>query len=180
MPAGDGADGPSDGDDPDPPESGESVGAPTEKAGGRRPARGVRTMVSAAVLFGLGTMVAWGFWIVFGNVASNAVDPEMAAFLSYLTAAVVTGAYVLVSDASLAVTGRGLAFSVVAGVAAAIGVVSTFIGVTVGPTSVVATIGGMYFITAAVISVVALGEPVSANRLAGIGFAVVAILLINK
>jgi len=64
-------------------------------------------MVSAAVLFGLGTMVAWGFWIVFGNVASNAVDPEMAAFLSYLTAAVVTGAYVLVSDASLAVTGRG-------------------------------------------------------------------------
>jgi len=125
-------------------------------------------------------MIAWGFWIVFGNVASNAIDPEMAAFVSYATAAIVTGVYVVTSDASLAVTNRGLVFSAVAGIAAAIGVVSTFIGVTVGPTSTVATIGGMYFITAAVISVLALGEPVSANKVAGIGLALGAIVLINQ
>lgn len=125
-------------------------------------------------------MIAWGFWIVFGNVASNAIDPEMAAFVSYATAAIVTGVYAVTSDASLAVTNRGLVFSAVAGVAAAIGVVSTFIGVTIGPTSTVATIGGMYFITAAVISVLALGEPVSANKVAGIGLALGAIVLINQ
>ncbi|PSP92934.1 EamA family transporter [Halobacteriales archaeon QS_4_62_28] len=136
--------------------------------------------MNSAVLFGLGTMIAWGFWIVFGNVASNAIDPEMAAFVSYATAAIVTGVYAVTSDASLAVTNRGLVFSAVAGVAAAIGVVSTFIGVTIGPTSTVATIGGMYFITAAVISVLALGEPVSANKVAGIGLALGAIVLINQ
>ncbi|GAB7010255.1 EamA family transporter [Halorubrum trueperi] len=137
-------------------------------------------MNNAAVLFGLGTMVAWGFWIIFGDVASNTIDPETAAFISYATAAVVTGLIVVVSDASLAVTNRGLLFAVVAGVAAAVGVVSTFIGVTVGPTAVVSTIGGMYFVTAALISIIALGESPSLNQVAGIVLAVVAIVVINQ
>jgi uncharacterized membrane protein len=136
--------------------------------------------VSSAVLFGVGTMVAWGFWLVFGDIASNSIDPRMAAFISYAVAAVVTGVYVLASDASVAVTSRGLAFAAVAGVAAAVGVVSTFIGLTVGAASVVSTIGGMYFITVAVISVVALGEPLQAHKLVGIGLAVAAIVVMNQ
>lgn len=135
---------------------------------------------NSAVLFGLGTMISWGFWIVFGDVASNSIDPKTAAFISYATAAVVTGVFVLVSDASLAVTNRGLFFASIAGVAAAIGVVSTFIGVTVGPTAVVSTIGGMYFITATVISTVAFDQPLSSTKAAGIGLAVVAIILVNQ
>jgi uncharacterized membrane protein len=136
--------------------------------------------VNPAILFGAGTMIAWGFWIIFGDIASNTIDPEMAAFLSYLTATVVTGLFVVVSDASLAFTNRGLAFSAVAGVAAAVGVVSTFIGVTVGSTAIVSTIGGMYFVTAAVISIAALGEPLSLQKAAGIGLALVAIIVINQ
>ncbi|WP_276273242.1 EamA family transporter [Haloarcula litorea] len=137
-------------------------------------------MNNSAVLFGLGTMIAWGFWIIFGDVASNTMDPKTAAFVSYATAAVVTGLFVVVSDASLAVTNRGLLFACVAGVAAAIGVVSTFIGVTVGPTAVVSTIGGMYFVTAALISTVAFGEPLSLNKVAGIGLAIAAIVVVNQ
>jgi len=135
---------------------------------------------NSAVLFGLGTMVAWGFWIIFGDVASNTIDPKTAAFVSYTVAAVATGLFVVVSDASLAVTGRGLLFASIAGVAAAVGVVSTFIGVTVGPTAVVSTIGGMYFVTAALISTIAFGEPLSLNKVAGIGLAVAAIVVINQ
>jgi uncharacterized membrane protein len=125
-------------------------------------------------------MVAWGFWIVLGKIASESIEPEMVAFVSYLTATFVTGVYLLASDTSLAVTNRGLLFAAVAGIAAAIGVVSTFIGVTVGPTAIVATIGGMYFITASAISVLALGEPLSVNRVVGIGLAVGAIVLVNR
>jgi uncharacterized membrane protein len=102
-----------------------------------------------------------------------------AAAISYVAAAVVTVAYAVGSDASLAVTGRGLAFSAVAGLAAAVGVVSTFVGVSIGSTAVVSTIGGLYFVTAAVIGVVAFGESISATTVAGIGLAVVALVLIN-
>ena len=135
--------------------------------------------MNSAVVFGLGTMIAWGFWIVFGDVASNSIDPVAAAAISYVAAAVVTVAYALVSDASLAVTNRGLAFSVVAGVAAAVGVISTFVGVSIGSTAVVSTVGGMYFVTAAAIGVLVLGEPISITKVAGICLAVVAIVLIN-
>ena len=136
--------------------------------------------MNKAVLFGLGTMISWGFWIVLGDVASNSIDPKTAAFVSYAVAAVVAGLFVVVSDASLAVNSRGLPFAALAGVAAAIGVISTFIGVTVGNTAVVSTIGGMYFVTAAAIGVLVLGEPISPTKVAGIGLAVVAIVLINQ
>ncbi|GAA3856862.1 EamA family transporter [Haloarcula argentinensis] len=136
--------------------------------------------MNAAVLFGLGTMIAWGFWIAFGNVASTTMDPETAAFVSYAAATVVTGMYVAISDASLVVTNRGLLFAFAAGVAAAVGVVSTFVGVTVGSTSVVSTIGGMYFITAAVIGVIAFGESMTLRKAAGIGLALTAIVVINQ
>jgi hypothetical protein len=49
--------------------------------------------VNAAVLFGFGTMLAWGFWIVFGDVASESIDPVTAAAIAYVAAAVVTGFY---------------------------------------------------------------------------------------
>lgn len=136
--------------------------------------------MNSALLFGLGTMIAWGFWITLGDVASNSIDPVTAAAISYIAAAVITTAYAVVSDASLAVTNKGLLFSIVAGVAAAIGVVSTFVGVSVGPTAVVATVGGMYFVTATAIGVLVLGEPISPTTVAGIGLAVVAIVLINQ
>jgi len=136
--------------------------------------------MNAAVLFGVGTMIAWGFWIALGNIASSTMDPETAAFVSYAIATVATGAYVVVSDASFAVTNRGMVFAGAAGIAAAIGVVSTFIGVTVGPTSVVSTIGGMYFITAAVIGVIAFGESMTLTKAAGIGLALTAIVVINQ
>lgn len=136
--------------------------------------------MNAAVLFGLGTMIAWGFWIAFGSAASSTMDPETAAFISYATAAVVTGIYAVGTDASFVVTNRGILLAAAAGIAAAIGVVSTFVGTTVGSTTVVATIGGMYFITAAVISVVAFGEPITGTKIAGIGLAVAAIVIINQ
>lgn len=132
-----------------------------------------------AVAFGFGTMVAWGFWIVFGEVASESIDPVAVAAISYVAAAVVTVAYAVISDASLAVTGRGLTFSVLAGVAAAVGVICTFVGVSLGSTAVVSTVGGMYFVTAAVIGVVVLGESVTLTQVLGIGLALTALVVIN-
>jgi uncharacterized membrane protein len=135
--------------------------------------------VNPAILFGFGTMIAWGFWITFGEIASNSIDPATAAAVSYITAAVVTSLYAVVSDASLVLTNRGVLFALLSGVAAAIGVVSTFIGVSIGSTAIVSTIGGMYFVTATVIGVVALGDSVSITQVAGIALVVVALVLIN-
>jgi len=136
--------------------------------------------MNSSVLFGLGTMVAWGFWIVFRELASDTIDPVTTAAISYVAAAVVTVCYALVSDASFAVTESGLVFSVLAGVAAAIGVLSTFVGVSVGSTTIVSTVGGMYFVTAAVIGIAVLSDSLSLTKAAGIGLAILALVVVNQ
>jgi uncharacterized membrane protein len=136
--------------------------------------------MSSAILFGLMAMVAWGFWIIFGDLASDTIPPEMAGFITYIAAAIASGIYLLTTDTSITVTNQGLLFAAGAGVATAIGVVATYIGVTVGSTAVVSTLGGMYFVVTALISIVAFGEPITTKKVAGIGLAVLAVIVLNQ
>jgi bacterial/archaeal transporter family protein len=136
--------------------------------------------VNSAVAFGSLTMVSWGIWIVVGNAASESIDPRTAAAISYLVAAVLAAGYVLVSGASLAVTPRGGALAAVAGLFAGIGFVSMYIGLSRGSTTVVSTLGAMYFVVAALIGMAALGDEFTTTRVAGLLLAVVAVVLVAQ
>jgi bacterial/archaeal transporter family protein len=136
--------------------------------------------VNSAVAFGSLTMVSWGIWIVVGNAASESIDPRTAAALSYLIAALLAVGYVLVSGSSLAVTPRGGALAGVAGVFAGIGFVSMYIGLSRGSTTVVSTLGAMYFVVAAFIGMAVLGDEITTTRVAGLLLAVVAVVLVAQ
>ncbi|MFC5973319.1 EamA family transporter [Halomarina salina] len=136
--------------------------------------------VGPGVLFGAITMVAWGVWLVLGNAASESIDPRTAAAISYVVAATLAVVYVLVSDASLVVTPRGGLLAVVAGVFTAIGLVSTYIGLSVGTTTTVSTVGAMYFVVAALIGMAVLGDELTARKVAGLAFAALGVALIAR
>lgn len=135
--------------------------------------------MSSGVLFGVITMLTWGLWITFANYASESIDPVTAAVISYGTATILTIGYGIASDASLTITPRGGAFAVVAGVFAAVGLVATYIGLSIGSTATVATIGALYFVVAAAIGMTVLGDPFSISKAAGVVLAIVAIVLIT-
>jgi drug/metabolite transporter (DMT)-like permease len=122
--------------------------------------------VDSAVAFGALTMVSWGVWIVVGNAASDSVAPERAAALSYLVATALAVGFVFASGASLTVTPRGGMLAAVAGVFAGIGFVSMYLGLARGSTTVVSTLGAMYFVVAAFIGMAALGDELTATRVA--------------
>ncbi|RDZ52798.1 EamA family transporter [Haloferax sp. Atlit-4N] len=136
--------------------------------------------MDSAVLFGLVTMVTWGIWIILGNAASESIDPRTAAAISYLVAALLAFGFIIVSDASLAVTARGGLLAGVAGLFTGIGLISMYIGFTHGSTTVVSTLGAMYFVVAAVIGILVLGENLTLTKLTGIAFAVVGIVLVTR
>lgn len=138
------------------------------------------TDLNSGVVFGLITMVTWGWWLVFADFASESVDPVTAAAISYLVATALTVAYAVVSDASLAVTAEGGLFAVAAGVFAATGLVATYVGLSVGSTATVSTVGALYFVVAAVIGMAVLGDAVTLTKAAGVAFAVVALVLITR
>ena len=136
--------------------------------------------VNAAVAFGLLTMMSWGIWIVVGNAASESTDPTTAAAISYVVAAILAVGYVLVSGASLAITPRAGALAGLAGVFAGIGFVSMYIGLSRGSTTVVSTLGAMYFVVAAFIGIAVLGDEITTTRVAGLLLAVVAVILVAQ
>lgn len=136
--------------------------------------------LNSAVSFGLITMVAWGIWIVVGNAASESIDPRTAAAISYLTAGLLALGFVAVSDASVAVTMRGGVLAGVAGVFTGIGLISMYMGFANGSTTVVSTLGAMYFVVAAIISMAVFGDEVTITRVVGIGFAVVGVVLVAR
>ncbi|ELY48866.1 EamA family transporter [Natronolimnohabitans innermongolicus] len=136
--------------------------------------------IDSAVFFGSITMVTWGLWVVLGNAASESIDPRTAAAISYLVAGPLALGYILVSDASLAVTARGGLLAGVAGLFTGIGLISMYIGFSGGSTTVVSTLGAMYFVVAALIGMVILGDEVTITRFAGIVFAIIGVILVSQ
>ncbi|WP_423743812.1 DMT family transporter (plasmid) [Haladaptatus sp. SPP-AMP-3] len=134
----------------------------------------------SAVLFGLITMVTWGIWIVLGNAASESIDPRTAAAISYLTAGLLALGFILVSDASIAITARGGLLAGMAGLFTGIGLISMYFGLAQGSTTVVSTLGAMYFVVAAIIGMVVLGDEVTMTKFAGIAFAVIGVVLVAR
>jgi transporter family protein len=136
--------------------------------------------VDSAVAFGLLTMVSWGIWLVLGNAASESMDPKTAAAISYLVATILAVVFVFGSGASLAITPRGGMLAGVAGVFAGVGFVSMYVGLSRGSTTLVSTLGAMYFVVAAVIGMAVLGDEITPTRVAGILFAGAAVILVTK
>ncbi|WP_293032410.1 EamA family transporter [Natronococcus sp.] len=136
--------------------------------------------IDSAVFFGSITMVTWGIWVVLGNAASESIDPRTAAAISYLVAGPLALGYILVSDASLAVTAKGGLLAAVAGLFTGIGLISMYVGLSDGSTTVVSTLGAMYFVVAALIGMVILGDEVTITRFAGIAFAIIGVVLVSQ
>ncbi len=136
--------------------------------------------INAAVAFGVLTMISWGIWIVVGNAASESIDPTTAAAISYVVAAILAVGYVFVTGASLAITPRGGTLAGVAGVFAGIGFVSMYVGLSRGSTTVVSTLGAMYFVVAAFIGMTMLGDEITTTRVVGLLLAGVGVILVAQ
>lgn len=136
--------------------------------------------MDSAVFFGLVTMTTWGVWVVLGDAASDSIDPRTAAAVSYLVAGLLALGFVLVSDASFTVTARGGLLAGAAGLFTGAGLISMYLGLSAGSTTVVSTLGAMYFVVAAAIGMVVLGDEVTPTRLLGIAFAVLSVVLVTR
>jgi drug/metabolite transporter (DMT)-like permease len=137
-------------------------------------------MVRTAIALGLVTMVLWGGWSATAKVATRYVAPETAMGISYATGAVVAIAYIALGRGAgtLSLPPRGVALALGAGIFSGIGGIAFYAGLQQGESAVVTTVSAMYFIVAAIVGVIVLGETLGLRELAGIGFAVVAVALL--
>ncbi|AFK18972.1 multidrug transporter [Haloferax mediterranei ATCC 33500] len=107
---------------------------------------------------------------------------------SDVAALVANGVLVTATIGVIVVSGQNVSDSVVssklpyvllAGVCLAVGILSYYRALALGPVSIVAPIFGMFLAVSSVVGIIALGEPVTIRKVAGIAFAVVAVFLVS-
>ncbi len=137
-------------------------------------------MTRMAILYGLLAMFGWGLWTVLAKLATDSVPPALAMAISYATAVIVALTYVYTRRGGFVLDMDGMVLAAAAGVFAGIGAVAFYMGLETGRTSIITTVSALYFVVAAVIGILLLGEPVDLTDIGGIGFAVVAVVLLAR
>ncbi len=123
--------------------------------------------------------VAWGFWAFFADLATRSMAPEAAMVVSYTVGIGVAALYIgHRGTAVLANDPTAIGLAALAGVASGIGAVAYYAALQAGATGIATTITAMYFVVAALLGVVLLGDSLGASDVAGIAAAVVAVGLI--
>ena len=137
-------------------------------------------MSQHAILLAVVAMFGWGLWTVLANEATQTIDPELAMILSYAASVVIALGYVAVQNEPVVLERTGVTYALGAGIFAGIGAVAFYSGLSAGRVGVVATISALYFVVAALIGILVLGESLSLQNAFGIAFAVLAVILLAQ
>ncbi len=116
------------------------------------------------------------------KVAAQQVPIMVVALVSNALITVVNlGVVLYLTDSSLSSLSSSHAYYALgAGVFLTIGVLSYFYALSIGPVSVVTPIFGLFLVGSSVVGMVALGEAVTARKLAGLSFATLAVYLTSS
>lgn len=138
-------------------------------------------MSRIAVTFAIVSMFAWGIWSVVVKEATREITPETAMIISYVASvAVALGYLFVIRGGPTSLSSRGIGLALLAGVFGAVGAIAFYVGLSAGRTAIVTTISALYFVVAAVIGVLILGESVAISDVVGVGFAVAAVALLAQ
>lgn len=135
-------------------------------------------MVRTPIYFALMGMLAWGVWALFADFATETLAPEVAMAISYTVGVGVAIVYIATRPDLVSLNGSGVTFAIVGGLFSGIGSISYYAALQRGNTAVATTVTALYFVVAAVLAVLFLGEPVDMRDMAGVGLAVGAVVLL--
>lgn len=136
-------------------------------------------MTRTALAFALVAMVAWGLWAVFADFATRSLAPEVAMVVSYVAGIGVAVVYVLAQGQRPAFSSVGVGYATLGGLFSGIGAISYYVALQRGSAGVATTVTALYFVVAAVLGVLFLGDSLTTRDAAGIALAVGAVALLS-
>jgi drug/metabolite transporter (DMT)-like permease len=131
----------------------------------------------AAVLLALGAAALWGTGDFFGGLATRRLDVLIVLFWSQLVGLVGLAIWIGVSGATR--PGSGLLYAAGAGIAGAVGLGCLYRGMAIGAIGIVAPISATSPVVPLLVSVLQ-GDAPAAAQWAGIGLALVGIVLVSR
>lgn len=135
-------------------------------------------MASTAIVYALGALVLYGGWAVAAGVATRSLSPVNAVLSSYVASVVIVGSYVLVSGHPFTGSRMDVGFALLSGGFLAVATISFYTGLTHGNMAIVSAIAALYFVIPAIVGVLYFDAQLSPTNVAGLGLAVVAVVLV--
>lgn len=136
-------------------------------------------MISLGIALAFGALVLFGGWAVTAGVATRSLSAVNAVFLSYVASLTLVGGYVLSVRRPISGTGTDVAFALLSGAFLAIGSISFYAALERGSIAIVSAIAALYFVIPVIVGVVYFEADLSTMNVAGIGLAIVAVVLIS-
>lgn len=115
------------------------------------------------------------------TTGTDAIPSDVAAMISNAILVVAAGAVVVATSQQVSphLSSSKAPYAVAAGLCLAVGILAYYRALALGPVSVVTPVFGLFLVTSSVLGMAVLGESVTARKLAGIGFAVLAVYLVT-
>ena len=113
------------------------------------------------------------------NISTNDIPPAVGLFLATMVFLSITSIVILLTGTANPgyLTDPRMWYVLVAGVLVTVGILAYVRALEVGPISIVVPIYGMFIVGSSAVGIVFLGEALTPGRIAGIGCAVIAIVL---
>jgi transporter family protein len=132
------------------------------------------------VTFAVGAMALYTGWAFLAKLATNGIPAEQAVVYTYAAGIGVAVTYVAVSGDAVVTAPGSIGIALAAGLFLGAGTISYYLALSAGSAAVGTAISGMYILGTAVLAIVFLDESLTASQLAGLGFAVVAVVLLSR
>ncbi|MDL5360911.1 EamA family transporter [Halalkalicoccus sp. NIPERK01] len=131
------------------------------------------------LLWALLALLAYTFVAPLMSVATTDVPSDVAVIVSNTMLVIGAAAVVVFSREPVAeyLTHPDAPYMYAAGICLAVGILAYYRALAMGPVSVVVPVFGMFIVTSSLVGFVALDEPLTARKAAGIGFAALAVYL---
>ena len=132
------------------------------------------------LIYALTATAIYGFWGFFPKLASDYLDPKSA--MVYQTLGRVVGAMVILATLRfrLPVHGKGITFSMLAGIAGVVGTQFLLMALNEGKASVVVPVTALYPIGVILLAVLILKETLTLRQVGGILLSLAAIYLLTE
>ena len=137
--------------------------------------------MKTGILFAIGALVALGFADYLRKTATSRRMDNMSFML------VETSTWIVVLSIAMLLRGRGLTLSpkligipVLAGLLSVTGILCLMMALGMADASTVVPIGRLGLILTALLSIIILREPITATKLAGLGFGAFAVVLLSR
>ncbi|WP_435335837.1 EamA family transporter [Haloarchaeobius sp. TZWWS8] len=126
-------------------------------------------------------MVLYAGWAMFAKLATRNIPPEQAVVYTYVAGLVAVGAYIVFNTgSSVTIATDGFWLAILSGLCLGLGTLAYYTALSEGSVSIATSISGMYLLLTTILGFVFLNESLGKENIAGIAFAVVAVVLLAR